>query len=1225
MRSSANRLTGILFTLILILSFSAAADQLTEGFEDEESPLLTLDEYCELSGEEYKTEYSSVKSWGNRSSFQYPWWYGPLDVRGKRSCRISIESKAAGRWNTKPMCIFFFRGEGDKDLGESRWSFPISPNWKKGSHQFAIPEGAVELKIGLRLLGVEPDCSLFCDDLKIELSAETMRKNAESSGNRQTRPVRNEKPLLTYTRPAGLPVYGTFPSLLKKAADQNIWLREQQEEIISNAEYWLKISDEEIWNTMPGQEIPRLHWANRKDGCPTCGSSVNSGYGYYYWGTDPVGHPWKVQCPKCKDWFPKNDFRKYYLSGIGDNGRFDEKKADKKLLYNTEHPNPSDPKHTWAVDSGAGWIDKNGSKFGFIGTYVMQAYWGRRYYPTMPYSISTGAQNLAYAYLFTGNKKYALKAAIILSRLSSLYRDYDYLVWSEEYKFFDSRIPGKILDYIWENIIAEKFIKTYAIIADTVKDDHALNSFLVSKKNHLGLGAQSLQANLFIELVELKYLRELFAEIKIGNVCGNIGMHELIASLVALTTYDTVLRDEVLKWLFAPAITYNAYTADHISSGAGMAELVFSMTRDGFSWESGGYCNILPDALTSLIAILGMYSWIDTKGALGSIKQLYNERLSRYYCNKYDMQVLDIFHPDWGDSGAFCWPRNRGGLDPTEYINGYLLSGNENIGVISREILATPELIQNIKPRWHNLFYLTPDSLPRLAGLTKPPPPRREHSLNLTGRGMVILKSGEGNTRRALFTHYGNNHDLHNHQDTLGLQLFAYGRNVMPHLGYPDNAKQDMLMQWHHSAIQNNLVVVDTQSPLRLAQIADQKMFADGTLASVCDIDALAVYPSLSRYRRIFALVNISPHDFYVVDFFEVAGGKEHIYSFHSGGGKADLPSELRFEPQSGGTYAGPDIPYGTKPVYEEPADEQHRYGNGFSWLENVHRSTQAQKAQTIFHLDNTHDISPFGNKVTVALTMLTPFDEMALADGKPTENFKGNPPGIPYILTRRTGQGEDFFSDFNAVIECFLENKRPVTSIRLLKKVSGPDFSSAVEVTLKDGRTDLIVRLPEMTSEAVFEGGLAVTGRFALLRLGSDKKVNTYMCAGTKKISFNTFNKTFVPFLKGTVEDFTKTTQPRCSILIKEKLSLPENAALPLWIDIHPVASWVDGNYQVLELRPGQKKGTELITDSGSFVHSPAFDDIKNVKKVSEMYKYEFEPGAEVLIPLVYEEKIRE
>jgi len=55
--------------------------------------------------------------------------------------------------------------------------------------------------------------------------------------------------------------------------------------------------------------------------------------------------------------FPTNDFEAYYRSGLDEHGVFDPKRADRALLFNTQHPDPNDPLHRFGVDDGTGYAE----------------------------------------------------------------------------------------------------------------------------------------------------------------------------------------------------------------------------------------------------------------------------------------------------------------------------------------------------------------------------------------------------------------------------------------------------------------------------------------------------------------------------------------------------------------------------------------------------------------------------------------------------------------------------------------------------------------------------------------------------------------------------------------------------------------------------------------------------------------------------------------------------
>ena len=79
------------------------------------------------------------------------------------------------------------------------------------------------------------------------------------------------------------------------------------------------LSNEELWAMMPGPKRARIVYVNNKAGCPVCGKS--GGWAHEgAWSCDVLATPWKV---KCGVLLPKNDFGKYYRSGLNKHGEFD--------------------------------------------------------------------------------------------------------------------------------------------------------------------------------------------------------------------------------------------------------------------------------------------------------------------------------------------------------------------------------------------------------------------------------------------------------------------------------------------------------------------------------------------------------------------------------------------------------------------------------------------------------------------------------------------------------------------------------------------------------------------------------------------------------------------------------------------------------------------------------------------------------------------------------------
>ena len=126
------------------------------------------------------------------------------------------------------------------------------------------------------------------------------------------------------------------------------WAKSTRQGAINAAAFWLKQSDDDLWKLIPGQKLPRCidvsYYQGKRVYCLKCGGAL-ARFGNYPYTPDHWAKPWKLECPNCHVVFPTNDFGKYYQSGIDETGVFNPDKADKSLLFNTEHPDPADPLH----------------------------------------------------------------------------------------------------------------------------------------------------------------------------------------------------------------------------------------------------------------------------------------------------------------------------------------------------------------------------------------------------------------------------------------------------------------------------------------------------------------------------------------------------------------------------------------------------------------------------------------------------------------------------------------------------------------------------------------------------------------------------------------------------------------------------------------------------------------------------------------------------------------
>jgi oligo-alginate lyase len=137
------------------------------------------------------------------------------------------------------------------------------------------------------------------------------------------------------------------------------WAKSAQQSAVASAAPWLKVSDEDLWKMIPGQELPRavyiargLLYEGKRDACPKCGKPIRYGGKADFWKQD-----WKVTCAHCQEVFPKNDFRAYDQTALDAYGCFRRGRGDPRLLVTAEHPDSQDPLCKLYVDDGYGMTD----------------------------------------------------------------------------------------------------------------------------------------------------------------------------------------------------------------------------------------------------------------------------------------------------------------------------------------------------------------------------------------------------------------------------------------------------------------------------------------------------------------------------------------------------------------------------------------------------------------------------------------------------------------------------------------------------------------------------------------------------------------------------------------------------------------------------------------------------------------------------------------------------
>lgn len=754
--------------------------------------------------------------------------------------------------------------------------------------------------------------------------------------------------------------------------------RSVRDKILKAADPWLMRPDSAIVAIMPDARVPRAFDLNPK-GSPVHGDTVFKVGGFYPWIVDP-DRPLQVKSPIDGQVFPSNDYLAYYKGGFKDKSGLDRTYAD----------------------DGWGWIAPDGERYWFV-AYANQWMWKGHIEPAFA--------DLAHAYLLTGDKRYAHKAAVMLYRLGEVYPSMDHANQSRYglmEKMKGHTYNGKILNLIWETSLIQNAAEAYDAVWDSIDGDEELQK---------ATGKTGEQIRAFIEANVLEDAVDAYMQRKIQ---GNYGMHQ-IALLYILLARQHMGTEKYLQMLVEEP------GESRVQSGLRYA-LYNMIFRDGQPLEAPDYNLLTVQKITRFADVL----------RTGGTDLFGEPRLRALINSPLEMVATGRITPGIGDSGSVLG--TLVGQDPDVYQVGYgayrdprYLTWLSAIGKVGAHSFSTFE----------SLFR---DVLPDMSALPNGRALAARPSHLLAGYGMGMLSNRSDAV--ALTFNYGFK-GTHYHWDFLNFELFANGRKMIPDLGYPDamNEYVKEVYTWSFNTVAHNTVVVDAQRQVRNVpgMLHD---FADGKFARSMDASS-ATYPQTTAYRRNLIMVDVDSTRSYLVDFCRVAGGRQHDYALHGPPGK--LTTDGQWGEKQPGTLAGAEVAFGD--IYDDAKMGAKGYkgsywnykGSGYQYLFNVQELNGDRSALTYSHISDEnakvkiHILPQIGQEIL-----------MADAWNKPrAKNYL-----LKYMITRRKSIGDKpLKSTFIGIMEPFFGNKSLIDTLRKLPVSRG----SAVEV-VRANATDVVI-----------------------------------------------------------------------------------------------------------------------------------------------------------------------
>ncbi len=749
----------------------------------------------------------------------------------------------------------------------------------------------------------------------------------------------------------------------------------------------------------------------------------------------------------------------------------------------------------WMVDDGWGYytgrIDPNKTPEMYcpMAFYNHLANW---YEVGIDASIAHKLLNaLGNAYIFSGAenggeeaKKYAVAAAVIIDRIADLYPELDIGYYYEEYgrKYGNcdgGSFCGGMVGRIWEATLIGEIAEVYDMIFP-IYDDPEVVEYLNGKAQEWGLENEKSTPDEIRQNIYDGFFRQGFESYKTCKARGNFGHHQSGITKLALV-FDTFPdTQEMIDWLYAPA-EVDSNAREEATGGDLNNVLVGTIRRDGMNYESSVYHDYGISHILEVGEDFARYAAI--KRAAGEENPV--EQFSLFEHPKY-LQMVTSHQRQYllrhgtkpvGDSDKALQYGGYPDINALKKVYYYTKDTTDpdikkkNI-MIGQHIYLRKQVNNNVSLRYDS-FKTNPEGLAEdLAELiAEYGEYNYDKSSILTGFGLGIIKSGtlydEGETDGLLdtqrdFTLNFSGQWGHSHHDYLDLGMEAYGTGLITDLGYPEVASvtHGNTVQWIQATASHNTVMVNEKNQNRTHFTQIPLHFdAKDTKVKVLDAAAPDAYDECDDYRRTIVMVDYDDEVSYGVDFFRVNGGTDHNYMFMP---TSDTQPEVsdnikdKFVTQDGGTYAGPDVPFGDDPNFVVDPYGELKYPRGYTWMYDVDKAENTGENAFWFDYQITDFRGYSRNEdidIRLRVTAVNDFaaEEISLLSVPPQrESVNSKIDHLEKAMIRRKSDVA-LDSLFTTVYEPYLEGSKYIESVASENVVGAPD-DKVMKVTAVDG-----------------------------------------------------------------------------------------------------------------------------------------------------------------------------
>ena len=1047
------------------------------------------------------------------------------------------------------------------------------------------------------------------------------------------------------------PTYYTYE--MRNNAMENIleyeWCREKRDSTVASAKKLLRSLDI-YYEWIPYEGVPRSRQVGFEGDttygyCRYCGANVVGLYGSAGgggWRVDPIDHPWKVQCMDCQRWFPSNDFESFYKLGLDESGHWDyyksyeenEKliaKGEKGYLVNVLYPEKGEG---WGVDDGFGYrvykdgtpmfklqlLDEKGSPKRITGTnfdLAQSANYVALCVDVTWYRIRSYITTFAEAYLYTGDPAYGRAGAVLLDRVCDVASTMNARTSMHLEDFVIScggtgygSFVGRIEDAVFYYYFATACDALYPMI-----NDPWVIKYLSRRAEQYGLENDKTSSQKIWENWKNNMLLETWQAAKDGRNQGNFGQTHQPVAVAAIVLDEEPETKEILNWLWKIDNNLNV-SGNRIMRGGHLAgALLNEISRDGMGFESSpNYNAIWIRSLHTMANCMDIYEG-------GDVMSPYEHpRFVNMFMN-WDALLLSESHTvQIGDSGDIA------SLDTVTNDAMYVsiweqVKDTPLAKRLAQAIYAYKKGNVNLT---YDIFHKDPSGIQDeiMALVDKH---AEKESQMLPAYGFNVLRDGytrDIDSQRTVWMYYGFTYG-HGDSDVLGIGIEAFGLNLSPDHGYPENTVNNASGHWNSCTLSHNCVMVDEQGQRRDYNYQYPYIFDDSDYVSVMGVETDMVYRQVQEYKRTVVMVKVDEDNSYMVDFFRVLGGEQHTYSFHAQSHGAlpleglDVELQVNEKGELSGTYAGVDVERG----------EKGDFHTCYSWLTKVRKDTQLKSNKFVVDFAITDYKGAISNNQNIHLkmTQINNFvpDEVAIAGGyvadkAANKDILKQTDTMEYVLTQRKSQnGEALDSLFTTVFEPYrgAEYIKSVDEVAV-KAVAGTpgarDNARALKLTHKSGRVDYVFYASNNTVTYRVDDMFDVRGYVGVYSVDGSKGVEVFRYVTGGDIIVENTNENGV--LKGKILDFNRDlTLFGNYIDVDSSFTQEEREALAgrfIYVDNGNQENAV---YQIESATPIEG-GTRLDIGTSSVIAS-----LLNKNDANGGYNYNIAKGQRYEIPMAY------